>query len=247
MIDKKYIELMNREIDELISPDEKQHLHNYLSENPEAREYYDGLLSATQALDRLPEPVISDNLNKRIVNLIDFTRYKDNPDKRAAKFIPRFIIKYAFTFAAGLLAGIVIYALFSTTSMNLSQNDISGTIGIEEAVILREVPINAGDIQGKIALSEKNNLYLIEINLNSVSPVDLLISYPDQVKLDNFKPGIPGIINLITAGNFIKAENSGPQQYTFSFTNTGTKHSPVHIELAHSGKKVFEYEFALNR
>ncbi len=248
MNDKKYIELMNREIDDSITPDEKRDLYHFLSENREAGEYYDELLYSSNALNQVPEPVVPENLGKRILNSIDFTRYAGNPQKkRATNFIPGFNFRYALTFAAGLLAGIFIYTLVSITSDNFNRNEISGTIGIEKAVTLREVPINLSDIQGNISLKEKNNLYLFEIRLNSVSLVDLTISYPDQMKLENFKPGIPGRISLVTGGNFIKAANSGPQQYTFSFTGTGTNPNPVHIELSQYGKKVFEREFALNR
>jgi hypothetical protein len=248
MIDKKYIELMNREIDDLITPAEKQDLHHHLDEDMETREYYEELLAASQALIQVPEPVIPQNLYKRIINSIDFSRNAHKPKSRwTFNFISGFNKKYVLTFAAGLLTGIFIYALFSMTSQNFRPNDVSGTIGVEEALTIREVPINLGEIQGDISLKEKNDLYSFEISLNSESLVNLTISYPDQVKLESFHPGIPGRMSFITAGNIIKAENSGPQQYTFSFTRTGKNPPPVHIELAKSGKKIFEHMFALNR
>ena len=248
MIDKRYIELMNREIDNLNTPAEKQDLHHYLDENIESREYYDELLAADQALMQVPEPVVPNNLEKRIINSIDFGKYDRKPEsRRAFGFIHGFNKKYVLTFAAGLLAGIFIYALFSMNSQNFRQNEVSGTIGVEEALTIREVPINLDEIQGDISLKEKNDLYLFEISLNSEIPVALTISYPDQIKLESFQPGIPGRMSLITAGNMIKAENSGPQQYIFSFTTTGKNPPPVHIELAKSGKKIFEHMFALNR
>ncbi len=248
MIDKRYIELMNREIDDVITPDQKRDLHHYLSENGEAAEYFDELLSASHALNQVSDPVVPENLDKRIVNSIDFTRYAHHEKrKRVSGFIPKFNFQYAFTFAAGLLAGIFIYALFTITAENFSPKDVSGTIGIEEPVTLREIPINVNDIQGNISLREKNGHYLFEISLNSSSLVDLTISYPDQLKLENFKPGVPGTIRLVTAGNFIRTENSGPQEYLFSFTGTSQNPPPVHVELNRYGKKIFEREFALNR
>ena len=45
MIDKKYIELMNKEIDKVITEDEKISLHSYLSGNNEAKEYFNELQS----------------------------------------------------------------------------------------------------------------------------------------------------------------------------------------------------------
>ena len=248
MIDKKYIELMNREIDDVITPDEKKDLHNYLSANHEADDYYNELLSTSNALNQVPEPDVPENLGKRIINSIDFTRYAHHKNrKRVFNFLPGFNFRYAFTFAAGLLAGIFIYALLTMTSGNLNQEDVSGTIGSERFVTLREIPIDLNDIQGNISLKEKNDLYLFEISLNSNSLVNLTISYPEQLKLENFKPGVPGTIRLVTAGNFIRTENSGPQEYLFSFTGTGQNLPPVHVELNRYGKKVFEREFALNR
>ncbi len=248
MIDKKYIELMNREIDHFITTGEKNDLHQYLSDNREAREYYDDLLSTSHALNQIPETDVPENLARRIINLIDFSRYQNNSQKkRSHNFIPGFNLRYAFTFAAGLLAGILIYTLFTVTSQNFSSNDLSGTIGIGKTITLREIPININDIQGDISLREQNDLYLFEISLNSTSLVDLTVSYPHQLKLENLKPGVPGRVSLITAGNVIKAANTGPQQYTFSFTYNGIDPPPVNIEISRSGKKLFEYEFDLNR
>jgi hypothetical protein len=248
MIEKKYIELMNREIDGLITNGEKHELHRYLSDNGEAKEYYDELLSASHALNELPDPVVPENLEKRVINSIDFTRYAGkNRKKIAFNFTQGFNFRYAYTFAAGLLAGIIIFALFSINFSDFPKNDVSGTIGMEEAVTIKEIPIDLRDVQGSISLKEQNDDFLFEIQLNSVSPVDLTISYPDQLRLENFKPGIPGRISLITAGNLIKAENSGSQMYTFSFSSAGTNPPPVHVELSQHGKRVFENEFALNR
>jgi hypothetical protein len=53
MIDERYIELINKELDGLNTESESKELEQFLSENDEALQYYDGLLHAASALKRV--------------------------------------------------------------------------------------------------------------------------------------------------------------------------------------------------
>ena len=112
-VDKKYIELINKEIDQVTTPDEKAELQKYLQANKSAMDYYNDLQLTNDYLDRLPDHEPSENLKKQIINSINFNKYSPNQKKHYAwdfLFSPK--LRIAYTFALGLIIGIIIYALF---------------------------------------------------------------------------------------------------------------------------------------
>ena len=71
MIDQKYIELINHEIDGVITPKQKSMLDNYLKKNPQAEKLYQELIATSKIIDQIPAIEPSENLKKRIMNSID--------------------------------------------------------------------------------------------------------------------------------------------------------------------------------
>ncbi|MEE9429918.1 MAG: hypothetical protein V3V16_02690, partial [Melioribacteraceae bacterium] len=62
MIKPKYIELINKDIDKIVSTSEKKILEKYLSQNEEAKILHKELLRTEELLDTLPETEPSENL-----------------------------------------------------------------------------------------------------------------------------------------------------------------------------------------
>ena len=68
MIDTKYIEHINKEIDGLNTPEESIALREYLSDNPEAQKLFDELMEISRMLESVPPIEPSQNLKKYILN-----------------------------------------------------------------------------------------------------------------------------------------------------------------------------------
>lgn len=248
MIDEKYIELMNLEIDQVITPDQKSKLHSYLSENKEAREYYDELLSASGSLNQIQDKEPSENLKKRIMNSIDFGLYAPvHKQSRIAWLGTAFKFRYISIFAAGLLAGIFIYSLF-TNPVPVNEDEITGTIGVStESKTIEEIPLNYQGIQGNIIIAEQGEKFWFNISSNSAQPVDFIINYPDKVQLENIKPEMQGDLKISGSYNSIKTTNSGSQQYSIVFTTGNIASSLLGLKVMQSGKTLYEREITLKR
>ena len=87
MNEEKFIDLINKEIDGIISAQEKKGLMEYLEKNPEAKQKYQDLVDSTKYLDKLDEVEPPEELKSRIMNSIDFNRY-------TAKKKKKYIIKF---------------------------------------------------------------------------------------------------------------------------------------------------------
>lgn len=250
-IDKRYIELINKEIDHLTTPDEKADLHKYLAANKAAEDYFNDLLLTNDYLDKLPDQEPSENLKKQIINSIDFNRYTPKVKKQPAwsfLFAPKF--KLAYTFATGLIIGIIIYAVLVNNSKTVNINDIYGTIGINNdgANTISELPLNFSDISGNIELKGIDRNFWFNLDLNSTQDFDIVISYGNDVKFENLRLGTAKNIEVSKGQNFIKTTNSGDQKYSLLFTQiNGSEPSSIKIRIIQSGTSLYEHNLVIKQ
>ena len=113
MIDERYIELINKELDGVNTESESNELEQFLSENAEALQYYDELLRAASALKRIEHVEPPSFLKTHILNSVEalpapvrtgFTWV----NKVLDVFRQRPKARYAVVFASGLCVGIMI-------------------------------------------------------------------------------------------------------------------------------------------
>ena len=76
MIDRKYIELINYEIDGIITPEQRSQLQEYLLKNPKAKKLYQELTATNSMVNSMPEIEPTENLKKRVLNSINFNKYQ---------------------------------------------------------------------------------------------------------------------------------------------------------------------------
>ena len=70
MIETKYVEWMNMEIDGVLPPDETSTLHEYLSSSSEAAEYYESLKATVSVVDATEDPGPPPHLETQILSQI---------------------------------------------------------------------------------------------------------------------------------------------------------------------------------
>ena len=251
-LEKKFAELINKEIDHIITPAEKSRLDKYLSDNKAAKEYYEGLIKTNDFLNRLPDQEPSEDLKKQIVNSIDFSRYSPATKKQSSwgiLFAPKF--RLAYTFAAGLLVGIILYAILvnNSNSNTININDVYGTIGIDNnsANTIAELPLKLSDISGKIDLKSVDRNFWFNFDLNSANKFDVVISYPESVKFENIRLAMAKNIGISKGKNFIKATNSGLQRYSILFSRHRPEPTIIKIEILQSGNILYEHNLSLGQ
>jgi hypothetical protein len=185
MVNQKYLELINKDIDNNISAYEKELLDNYLKTNPEAHALHQDLFEIENLLDKLPENDPSENLKKRILSSIDFNRYASKKRKSIGEyFIAAFTglrKKTTVSFAVGMVTGIIVLSIvfYASYYNNFPRtNNVFGTIGIADSELLKSVEVNALDIGGKIEIKKVANQYGVYVNLKSSK------EYTLQIELD---------------------------------------------------------------
>jgi hypothetical protein len=251
MIDNKYIELMNKEIDNVITSDEKIKLHEYLSSNAAAKEYFNELLLTNQYLDELPDRNPSENLKKQILNSINFDKYSP---KIKSKFSWRYIfspkLKLAYTFAVGLIAGLIIYGVINNyTNNSLNVDDAYGTIGLENknTTVLENLSLNYDELAGKIEVTNQGDNFWLNVDLNSAQKFNLLVTYPDNIKFESIQPEPSSIFNCAIDKNIIKTSDSGKQYYRLLFSQNRLSSAVLNVKITQLGKIIYDHNLKLER
>ncbi|MEJ2614969.1 MAG: hypothetical protein P8Z35_08425 [Ignavibacteriaceae bacterium] len=249
MIDKKYIELINKEIDKEITPKEKAILHEYLSSDSEAKNLYNELFASENLLDTLPDNDPSVNLKKQILNSIDKDRYsRVKKDSTFSKFIHQTLFqtkyKIAFTFTLGLLAGLLIYSLLFNNQAT-ENNNIYGTIGINSEVI-KSIPVEASNIGGKLDIKWINNNLGLDFSLSSPEQYNLALKFnPDKTKFDNISFYGKNKIKLDSEEDMLKISESGNHNYLLLFSLKAEMTVNFNLQISRGGNLIFEKQIVV--
>jgi len=251
MIEKKYIELINKDIDREITPKEKAILEEYLNSNSEAKNLYEELCTTESFLDKLPDKDPTVNLKKNILNSIDKNRYSKVKKYSPKKGIVQQIIfqtkyKIAFSFTLGIIAGLLIYAYFFTNPHAINNNDIYGTIGLNNAEMIESIPVKTLNILGKVNIKRADNNLRLDFDLNSPEQYDLTLKYnTDKVKFENISLSNKNKIKLDAENSLIKLSDSGIHKYQMLFSLKNEVPVNFNLQISRTGNKVFEQEITI--
>lgn len=242
-IDKYYIELMNKEIDGLITPQEKTELQNYFSENPDAKKMYQQMKHMAEVLTQIPQFEPSPNLKKRIINSLDFNRFTKNEigvnlfswlSRRLHVSRPQL----AYIFAFGLIVGFIIHLLFFTQQLDqksLNLDDLTGTIGIidsKEYISIRKIPIDLPDISGNIEIGKLAKFTILTTTLFSQNQYELVVEYNNsEVSFIGMKPQNTPHFLVENIRNRLKISHYGNSDNTLVFQRSNGAKSIITFNI----------------
>lgn len=254
MIDRKYQELINKEIDKTISPAEKETLDKYLKSNPEADLFYHDLLKTESLLDNLSERDPSVSLKPRILNSLDYNYYS-NANKKFSliQYIPNIFsnskTKIAASFAVLAIAVVIILLFYFPNYENtLEVNNTIGTIGFSNSTVVESFNVNSNDISGKVDVLKGENLYAFDINLTSLSDYIIQIQY-DNNKIHLEESSLPDFKNVHVekSPGLVKITGFDSESYALVFKIKELLPEKVTIQIFQKDKRILEKEILLSK
>ncbi len=257
MIDKKYIELINKEIDGVITKVEQERLHSYLSTNPEAQNFYDELRQTSELLSKIPKLEPSPNIKTYVMNSIDLNRYvKAKKPFRFKSFVPnlltRPIPKLAYAFALGILVGILVYSVLLENMISkrgLEVTDFYGTIGVDEKSsfkTIQTIPIALPEINGTITIKRHRNIIVIETDLSSQQEIEIRFDYDESyLRFSHFNSGSKAKIAFESGENYVRSLSAGDIQFILFFNEVVADGKPVVLKISIAGEVRFTHNITL--
>ncbi len=243
-IDPNIVELINADIDGEISPADKDTLEAMMAESPEAQAMHAELSGLSSSLDELPDLDAPPYLIHTIMAKIP----KPESQDRRGDFLRGLFAAPALRYAAMFVAGSVL-TLSLVSSDQVSErafNDVTGLVG----TISSEVPVGPGiqtlqidrtDVAGHITVRSSGPLLIVDFDLVSNGPIDIVASYSDQSVWFN------GFAQLESPGASISAESgrismkiNGKRRYALYLHNAGDRNVSIHLRFMSDGEVVYD-------
>lgn len=243
-IDPNIVELINADIDGEISPADKDTLEAMMAESPEAQAMHAELSGLSSSLDELPDLDAPPYLIHTIMAEVP----KNESQDRRSNFLQGLFAAQALRYAAMFAAGAVL-TLSLVNSDRVSErafSDVTGLVG----TISSEVPVGPGiqtmqidrtDVAGHITLRSSGPLLIVDFDLVSNGPIDIVASYSDQSVWFN------GFAQLESPGASISAESgrismkiNGKRRYALYLHNAGDRNVSINLRFMSDGEIVYE-------
>jgi len=251
MIKPEYIELMNQELDGANSPEQSRELEKYLESHEEARLYYQELSQAVdvfQKVDMLNPPP---GLGNSILAQVDLraSGFGSAPSPQAEKsllaafqdiFRGRLQPAYAFTFAAGLVLGLALFAgsdwLKSVRGLDQDRY-VSGTANhrvLEHGGDLLEA-LNYPGLSGRYRVQREGNDLRLHLELASLNPTVVKFRFGPDTVLQHYHSDNPEPAALKAGRTAAELSHTGDGRYDLVFRQGQDSRTPVTMTVFSEG------------
>ena len=248
MIDKKYMEYINKAVDKTINEKEQNELIKYLSENKEAEKYYRELIKLSEVMTQVKDVEPPEDLKQNIINAIPKNRYavsrKSNPLHKFADIIKgREKPHFAYSFSAGLAVGVAVvvlcfYGFYSDS--NLNRSHLSGSLFFQENMTGLTTVVKKDFMLGNtgvgVVIKSSDESLLADMIITSPSLINCTVEYEtDEISFHSFYPQDkwPGI--FYSNYNCIEFNHEGENRYLLLFRKETETISPLKITVEYDG------------
>ena len=172
------LELINAEIDGVITRPQRAELNRLLLADPSVRALRDELARTCSALDDMPREEPPAGLLAAIVARLPFAAPKSH-GSRHTSFTSRPLLRYAAAFGGGLLVSALAFQFGNLDSTELGAGQLAGTIADATHAEARMI-VNLDQVRGSITLTGSAEAPQIVTSLESTQPVSIVTHLRDD-------------------------------------------------------------------
>jgi hypothetical protein len=255
----KYLDMMNKAIDGELTPRERKHLDAYLASDDEANKLFQDLRLIGQQLETIGKEDPSPTMKAGIMNNLPHPRTVKQISSPSiwdsiSEFFnarPKFRLGYAFF--VGLIAGAVIFSIFSGISGDsMTLKDIQGTL--LPAKYLNSLPEGVSDYfafektSGELVFRYGDGILLGELSIRSGEDTEIILSLPrNLIHLTTVSRDIPGSLFIESTEDEIRIQHTGMATYQMLFTDSTRFEGPVNLKIVSHGVTLTERQLILQR
>jgi len=249
-MEKKYIQLIHKDLDGLLTSAEKQELDNALKTDPKLRKLYVDLHHMSDQLNQISQLEPPPTLKQKILESIDFNRYRAKEIRPG--LLTRLAQSYAeprFRLAYGLAAGLILGFLSSLlllpgliTQPPLQIKDLYGTIGIHESDlnVLKEFSVAKNSFEGTFKVKSYLNIVGCDISFNTFTTTEIQLEYDQDLLVFRGMTTLESEkTDLNTTPNRITLSISHPGNFLIIFEKLTTSVFPLTVKINQEGENIF--------
>lgn len=239
---KRLIELINKEIDGVISTEDLKELKTALVEDESARKLYDQINQATRELEKCTTVEPPSDLKANVLSSIDTNKYA--PQKNtgfadiAQSITAKFRAGYAWSFTSGLAVGAIVLALslggFSD-KLNFNENQLTGTIILQDKIqgeVILDDTIDIDGVSGKIIGKTDGNIVWITLEIESTGPIDIKFDYFDgKIEPIGINNTLACLKEVTKGENSLYMKHAGIGKYNIAFEQISEEKPNISIVI----------------
>jgi anti-sigma factor RsiW len=176
------LELINAEIDGVLTGPQRAELNRLLLADPSVRALRDDLTRTCRALDEMPREEIPAGLHEAIVTGLPVTAPRPHGLRRAS-FTSRPLLRYAAAFAGGLLVSTLAFQFGRLDSTEFGAGQLAGTIADATHAEARMI-VNLDQVRGLITLKGAAESPQVVTSLESTRPVSIVTQLHEDGRVE---------------------------------------------------------------
>jgi hypothetical protein len=235
-------ELLNQEVDGTNSSKEHQEVQAFLSKNAEARRTFDALKDLSVFLKRAPQVDPPQSLKKRILNSLPNTKPSSQRTFPLFALVRKLTegtnVRYAYTFACGAVAGILLFAFLTGSPSDTTS--LVGAIGSDPALTSpsRSVEINLPEVDGTLAADHAGNTITATASFTTSENLDVILTFDqDKLQFENFTISDPSTSTVTVHPGRLELKGSGAIVCTFTFSRKSADAVALNADVLINGAK----------
>ena len=219
-IDKKYIRMMNEEIDGVISDSDAESLDEYVRSDPEAARYYEELQAAVRAIDETGEVEPPPGLRERIFDSV----YGRNG--RVAVTRPSeghaFWRSFVPIFAAGVAAGFILFAAIRQLPGRSHEEPGHGaTIGAVQNGDAAAERFDAHGVSGSVLPEFESGSLTVTIQITSDVDASILLEFEEGSSFESIRSTEGAAYQMEVDDKSLLLVHQGGAEYIVRFRSAG--------------------------
>ena len=247
-VDSKIVELINADIDGEISPADKQELEAALAADPEAQAMHAELSGLDSALNELPDLDPPPHLKHAIMASVPAPQKEPVSEGWFRSLLAAPALGYVGMFVAGALLTL---SLVSSDQMSdRAFTDVTSLVGtissdVPDGPGIQTARIDRPEVAGRVSLRNAGPLLIVDFDLVSNGPVDIVASYSDQTVWFNGYAQLesPGASVSAEAGQFTMQIN-GKRRSAVFLHNAGDRDVAINLQFKSGDAVVYDTEFS---
>jgi hypothetical protein len=168
------LELINAEIDGVLTGPQRAELNRLLLADPSVRALRDGLMRTCRAIDEMPREEIPAGLHEAIVTGLPVVAApKSHGLLHHTSFTSLPLLRYAAAFGGGLLVSALAFQFGRLDSAEFGAGQLAGTIAAATHAEARMI-VNLDQVRGSITLTGAADAPQVVTSLESTRPVSIV-------------------------------------------------------------------------
>jgi hypothetical protein len=224
MIDEKYLELIQADVDGELPDQDRAELSRFMLANPDAHAVRDELRRLCSTLDRVRQVEPPPELRASILAAVPLPDPAAGARSQRSFLAQSGALRYAAAFAGGLLVSAIAFQVASDRRSGLDVSDVAGTM-VSQDPVSRSGPVDSvhlslDQVSGTVSLFRSSSMRVVEFDLAAREPVEVAVVHDGQEA---------------RFSGFGQAGGAAAQRYALVLEGPGLEGAPVEIWFLSAG------------